>query len=106
VVATRLTPVEIAVSAWGESWTIADPRTVTGTSAAAASGELRAPMAGKVVAVHTSPGQTVAAGELLFVVESMKMQLELRAPTSGTITEVRVASGDILAGPDVLAILR
>ncbi|MGV8039437.1 MAG: biotin carboxylase N-terminal domain-containing protein [Thermoanaerobaculaceae bacterium] len=106
VVATRLSPEAIAVSAWGETWTIADPRAATfGRATAAGSGELRAPMAGKVVAVHVAPGQAVAAGELLLVVESMKMQLEIRAPAAGTIAEVCVVAGQVLAGPDLLAVM-
>lgn len=104
IVATRLSPGEIAVSAWGETWTLADPRAAT-LADAPARGELRAPMAGKVVAVHVAAGETVAAGELLFVVESMKMQLEVRAPTPGTVVEVRVAPGQVLGGPDLLAVM-
>ena len=62
-------------------------------------------MAGKVVAVHVVPGQAVAESELLFVVESMKMQLEVRAPAPGTIVEVGVTTGQVLAGPDLLAVM-
>ena len=51
-------------------------------------------MPGKVLAVHVSPGDEVVEGQVLVVVESMKMELTLTAPTSATVTEVRVAEGD------------
>lgn len=67
---------------------------------------LKAPMAGKVLEVRVSDGDTVCEGDLLFVLESMKMQLEIRAPRSGILTSVRVQAGMTLAGPDVLAEIR
>ncbi|HNX48532.1 MAG TPA: acetyl-CoA carboxylase biotin carboxyl carrier protein subunit [Thermoanaerobaculaceae bacterium] len=62
-------------------------------------------MAGVVLAVHVATGQAVAQGDLLFVVESMKMQIEIRSPAAGTVADVRVRQGQALAGPDVLAVL-
>jgi biotin carboxyl carrier protein len=67
---------------------------------------LKAPMAGKVLEVRVADGDTVKEGDLLFVLESMKMQLELRAPRSGVVAGVRVKPGVTLAGPDVLAEIR
>ena len=62
-------------------------------------------MAGKVVEVRVAPGQAVEDGQLMFVVESMKMQLEVRAATAGTVAEVLVAAGQVLTGPDLLAMV-
>lgn len=67
---------------------------------------LKAPMAGKVLEVRVADGDRVQEGDLLFVLESMKMQLELRAPRSGVVSGVRVQPGVTLAGPDVLAEIR
>jgi biotin carboxyl carrier protein len=67
---------------------------------------LKAPMAGKVLEVRVTDGDTVNEGDLLFVLESMKMQLEIRAPRAGTVASVRVQAGMTLAGPDVLAEIR
>ncbi|NBO39005.1 biotin/lipoyl-binding protein [bacterium] len=67
---------------------------------------LKAPMAGKVLEVRVADGDRVCEGDLLFVLESMKMQLELRAPRSGLVAGVRVEPGVTLAGPDVLAEIR
>jgi biotin carboxyl carrier protein len=63
-------------------------------------------MAGKVLEVRVADGDNVQEGDLLFVLESMKMQLELRAPRSGIVRGVRVQAGVTLAGPDVLAEIR
>jgi 3-methylcrotonyl-CoA carboxylase alpha subunit len=55
---------------------------------AAASGEVRAPMPGRVVQVPARAGARVAAGDLLAVIESMKVQYNLTAPAAATVTEV------------------
>jgi biotin carboxyl carrier protein len=55
---------------------------------------LRAPMPGMIVAVPVTEGQTVAKGEVLLVLESMKMQNELRSPRAGKVTRLRVKIGD------------
>jgi acetyl/propionyl-CoA carboxylase alpha subunit len=107
ITATRLSPFEIAISALGETFTAPDPRAYLGPPASdgAASGEVRAPMAGKVIEVHAKVGDPVVRGQLLFVVESMKMQLEVASPASGVVREVRVRAQQILAGPDTLAVV-
>ncbi|MDI6695123.1 MAG: biotin/lipoyl-binding protein [Anaerolineales bacterium] len=56
--------------------------------------QLKAPMPGLVVTVAVVEGQQVEKGEVLVVLESMKMQNELKSPRSGTVSRVRVASGD------------
>lgn len=72
-------------------------------SGQAATGVLKAPMAGQVLEVRVADGDTVHEGDVLFVLESMKMQLEIRAPRDGTVSDIRVVAGMTLAGPDVLA---
>jgi biotin carboxyl carrier protein len=63
-------------------------------SSLASHGDVRAPMPGRVVAVHARLGDEVAAGAPLVVVEAMKMQNELLAPRAGTVLRIRVAAGD------------
>ncbi len=55
---------------------------------------LKAPMPGLVVEVRVVEGQPVAKGEVLLVLESMKMQNELKAPQEGVVSRVRVEVGD------------
>lgn len=55
---------------------------------------LKAPMPGLAVAVPVKDGQEVAAGEVLVILESMKMQNELKSPRAGKVSRLRVNSGD------------
>lgn len=69
-------------------------RTLTGGGAGRTGpAQLRAPMPGLVVRVLTAPGQAVAAGQGLIVLEAMKMENELRAPAGAVVSAVRVATG-------------
>jgi len=62
----------------------------------AESGEfhLKSPMPGLVVAVPVAEGQEVKKGQVLLILESMKMQNELKSPRAGTIGRIRVKSGE------------
>jgi biotin carboxyl carrier protein len=55
---------------------------------------LRAPMPGLVVAIPVTEGQSVKRGQVILILESMKMQNELKAPRDGTIGRIRVRPGE------------
>jgi biotin carboxyl carrier protein len=55
---------------------------------------LKAPMPGLVVAIPVSDGQQVQKGEVLVILESMKMQNELKSPRPGVIARLRIQAGD------------
>jgi biotin carboxyl carrier protein len=55
---------------------------------------LKAPMPGLVVAIPVEQDQPVVKGQVLVILESMKMQNELRAPRAGKVARVRVKAGD------------
>jgi len=55
---------------------------------------LRAPMPGLVVAIPVEEGQSVQKGQVLLILESMKMQNELKSPRDGTLGRVRVKPGE------------
>ena len=59
----------------------------------AAEDTLRAPMPGSLVIVHVKPGQKVARGEALLVMESMKMETTLAAARDGVVAQVHFAPG-------------
>jgi acetyl/propionyl-CoA carboxylase alpha subunit len=77
-------------------------RNALGVGAGALKPELLSPMTGKVVLVKCSPGDEVAEGTTLIIIEAMKMENEIKAPGDVSIKDVRVAAGDVLAPGDVL----
>lgn len=64
--------------------------------AAAAAGDntVSAPMPGKIVKLVASVGQAVNAGDVLLILEAMKMQNEITAPAAGTVKSFAVNAGD------------
>ncbi len=60
--------------------------------------EIRSPMPGRVVKVLVAPGDEVAAGQGLLVLEAMKMENEVRARAAGKVAQVHVAAGTAVEG--------
>ena len=56
--------------------------------------DLKAPMPGLIIAISVEEGQEVEKGDVLLILESMKMQNELKSPRDGVIGQIRVAVGD------------
>ncbi len=54
---------------------------------------ISAPMPGSVVAVNVAAGETVAAGQVIMVIESMKLETAIKAPRAGSIETIHVAQG-------------
>jgi 3-methylcrotonyl-CoA carboxylase alpha subunit len=57
-------------------------------------GRLTAPMPGKVLHFHVKPGDSVRAGQVLAVMEAMKMEHAIAAPADGVVAELLYAPGD------------
>jgi acetyl/propionyl-CoA carboxylase alpha subunit len=68
-------------------------------------GALAAPMPGKVIKLAVAEGAEVAAGDVLVVLEAMKMEHELTAPADGVVAELRVAEGDQVEAGAALAVI-
>jgi biotin carboxyl carrier protein len=73
-----------------------------GTRAVARGESIRAPIAGKVVKVLVAPGDQVAAGSAVIVLEAMKMENELAAERGGTVAAVHKAAGQAVDTGDLL----
>jgi 3-methylcrotonyl-CoA carboxylase alpha subunit len=85
---------------------VEDPRTRE-FSASAVSGGLTTPLPGVVVSVPVSVGQKVAAGEVLMVIEAMKMEHTITAPYAGTVETIHFAKGArVPEGSELLALAR
>ena len=68
--------------------------------------EVSAPLPGLLVEVRVTEGQRVGEGEVVAVLESMKMHLELRAPRPGVVRALRASVGQEIAQGDTLAVIR
>jgi acetyl/propionyl-CoA carboxylase alpha subunit len=92
------------VSYRGETYRLASvtARRRPATRGAEETPSLEAPMPGRILAVRTSAGATVAKGDVLVVVEAMKMEHAVRAPRDGAIKRVLVSEGRMVALGDVL----
>lgn len=71
----------------------------------AGSVKVTAPMPGKILNVKANAGQEVKKGQVILVLEAMKMENEVVAPEDGTIASIDVAAGDSVEAGDVLATL-
>lgn len=74
-------------------------------STAEAEGSLRAPMPGQVIQVAVEPGQTVEKGDLLLIIEAMKMEHRIEAPYAGTVEAIHYRIGDTVQHNAVLLAL-
>ena len=63
------------------------------------------PKPGNILDVRVSAGQNVKAGDILFILEAMKMENEIVAPKDGTLTSVCVSKGQVVETGAVLCTL-
>lgn len=78
----------------------AAPAAVSGTGT-----PVKSPMPGTILKVNVSAGQKVNEGDVLFILEAMKMENEIVAPTSGTVSQVIANKGASVATDEVLAFI-
>ncbi|MCW4149676.1 sodium-extruding oxaloacetate decarboxylase subunit alpha [Halomonas sp. 18H] len=70
------------------------------------SGEtIAAPLAGNIFKVNVKPGDSVAEGDVVIILEAMKMETEVRAASAGVVSGVKVSEGDSVAVGDALIVL-
>lgn len=83
----------------------ATPAPAPAASGAEGSVKVAAPMPGKILTIKINPGQAVKKGDVIMILEAMKMENEITAPEDGTIAGINVAVGDSVESGDTLASL-
>lgn len=68
--------------------------------------KIASPMPGTILAVNVSNGQSVKKGDVLFLLEAMKMENEILAPRDGTVTSVSAAKGAAVESGTLLCVLQ
>jgi acetyl-CoA carboxylase biotin carboxyl carrier protein len=67
--------------------------------------EAKAEIVANVWKLVASPGDEVSAGDVIAVLETMKMEIPVISPVSGSVSEVRVTQGQIVQEGDVIAVI-
>jgi biotin carboxyl carrier protein len=67
--------------------------------------DVKAHITGVVFQISTKPGDAVAAGDPVIVLESMKMEIPVEAPRAGKVREIKVAEGQTVQEGDTVAVI-
>ena len=106
VAAAPAAPVVAAPAAPAEAPKSEESPAQSAPAAPTASGtQVKAPMPGTILAVKASAGQAVKAGDVIVVLEAMKMENDIVAPCDGTVKEILVTKGSTVNTDDILAII-
>lgn len=102
---TGMAPAAAPVAAPKAAPKAAAPAAPKAAAGAAGAIKVNAPMPGKILAVKTSVGAAVKKGDVLLVLEAMKMENEIVAPQDGTVASVAVSVGSAVESGDVIVTL-
>ena len=72
------------------------------TSSTGSSKIVVAPMPGKIISIKCAVGQPVKAGDVLLILEAMKMEQEIKAKSDGTVSEIKVSAGSTVQKDEIL----
>lgn len=106
-VAAPVAPVAAPVAAPAAAPAAAEaPAAAPAAPVAAGDGEkVLAPMPGNILAVNVTVGQAVKKGDVLFILEAMKMENEIVAPCDGTVKQILAQKGNTVDTDEVLAVI-
>ena len=96
------------ISVQGEQFCVEEAKSEAETRSVAEASTLKgiptisSPMPGKIVSIKCSKGQAVKRGDVLLILEAMKMEQEIKAKTDGTVLEIKVSVGMTVQKEDIL----
>jgi len=67
--------------------------------------KVEVPITGKIVSVDVNEGSAVSEGDVICMLESMKMENPILSPVGGTVTEVKVSAGQLVQAGDLIAVI-
>ncbi|MCJ7425972.1 MAG: biotin/lipoyl-binding protein [Dehalococcoidales bacterium] len=66
---------------------------------------IEVPITGKITSVNVKPGTKVAEGDVLCLLEAMKMENPILAPVAGTVTKIELSVGQVVEVGDLVAVI-
>jgi oxaloacetate decarboxylase (Na+ extruding) subunit alpha len=95
----------VEVAEGGEIGQVAEQDQAAPAPAASSGEAISAPLAGNIFKVNVRPGDAVKEGDVVIILEAMKMETEVRASSAGTVSAVKVSEGDSVSVGDALVVL-
>lgn len=84
---------------------VAAPKAAPAATGAAGSVKVNSPMPGKIISIKANVGKAVKKGEVILILEAMKMENEIVAPSDGTVASINVTAGQSVEAGTLLATL-
>ena len=83
----------------------AAPKAAAKPAVSSGGSKVTAPMPGTVFKLNCQEGDTVSAGDVVMVLEAMKMENEITSPVDGTVAQILVKTGEAVNGGDVMIVI-
>ena len=96
---------EVSLSVPSSTSKVRRSASAVGASAAGGDGNISVPMQGTIVKIQVAEGDKVEAGDILVVLEAMKMENNIASDVNGTIAEITIEEGDSVGAGDIIILI-